>query len=75
MKATITKTDGNKAVLKIYKDQYFLKVPRNFSEEDKEKLKQWRKDRITRAENTFTQYPNAKRREENISSQRLAKFY
>ncbi len=75
MKAIISKTNGNKAILKIYKDKYLLKVPRNFSEQDKELLKQWRTDRVERAKSTFTQYPDAKRREENTSAERLNKLY
>lgn len=75
MKAIISKTKGSKATLKIYKDKYFLKVPSNFTENDKELLRQWRKDRVERAKNTFEQYPEAKRRKENTSLDRLKKFY
>lgn len=75
MKAIITKTSNTQAKLRIYRDQYSLKIPSTFSTEDKELLKNWRVERIERAKSLFEEHRDLQEVKEHISSDRLSKFY
>lgn len=75
MKAIITKTSNTQAKLKISRDNYSLKIPSNFTAEDKELLKSWRVERVERAKQIFTENSEMTQIKEHISSERLNKFY
>lgn len=75
MKAIISKSNNIQARLKINRDHYSLTIPSNFTSEDKERLKVWRKERVDRAKSQFEKYNDLAVIKEHTNTSRLNKFY